>query len=101
MNDNLGVVSIDKSIFKEYTVKSRKSRTLFINYDFCWLMVAGILRKQRSKLRHRGRNSPTSSIETEARWKIAIAYFVQKNTIFPHKILIVHLPELSFLCYIY
>ena len=31
----------------------------------------------------------------------SIAYFVQKNTILPHKILIVHLPDLSFLCYIY
>ena len=27
---------------KVSTVKSRKSRTLFINYDFRWLMVAEI-----------------------------------------------------------
>ena len=31
----------------------------------------------------------------------SIANFVNKNTIFPHKIIIVHLPDLSFLCYIY
>ena len=31
----------------------------------------------------------------------SIANFVNKNTIFPHKIIIVHLPDLPFLCYIY
>ena len=33
-------------------------------------MVAEMLWKYRSKLRHRGRNSPILSIETKARWKI-------------------------------
>ena len=29
---------------ERHTVNSRKSRTLFINYDFCWLMAAEIFR---------------------------------------------------------
>ena len=40
----------------------------------------------------------------ELKWKLdgkSIANFLNKNTIFPHKIIIVHLPDLSFLCYIY
>ena len=40
-----------------HTVNSRKSRTLFINYDFLWLMVTEIFWKERSKLRHCGRIS--------------------------------------------
>ena len=31
----------------------------------------------------------------------SIANFVNKSTIFPHKIIVVHLPDLYFLCYIY
>ena len=36
------------------TVNSRKSRTLFINYNFRWLMMAEFFQKYQSKLRHRG-----------------------------------------------
>ena len=48
------------------TVNSRKYRTLFINYNFRWLMVAEFCRKYRSKLRHRGRDSPILSFITKA-----------------------------------
>ena len=53
------------------TVNSRKYRTLFINYDFRWLMVAEIYYQLKQKIDGK-----------------SIAYFVHKNTIFPHKSLL-------------
>ena len=38
------------------TVDSRKSRTLFINYDFCWLMVAEIFRNYQLKRKLDGKS---------------------------------------------
>ena len=43
-------------------------------------------------------------LSIELKWKLdgkSIPNFMNKNTILPHKIIIVHIPDLSFLCYIY